>query len=264
MHARCVSFLYWQKEPRTQWALSFYFKQNVRLFLDSGAFTLQQRHLSAQAIKHYEEYYADLLHHCKDHLDFYAPVDCERNAAAVKRAMRSMHARGLYPAPIFHGNDALLELERLMGEGYPLILIAQPNSSTLRRMTGGDPLHRYYHDCFELAAKYGIALHGLSQTGEGALRYPWSSVDSSSWSMGSKLGELLFCEKGKFSQFYFGNTREGIWDWCLPEVREKLLPLCRLWGFTLHELIRDPIIRSCFNARLLSHVIETTKPRFSC
>jgi hypothetical protein len=30
-------------------------------------------------------------------------------------------------------------------------------------------------------------------------------------------------------------------------VRENLLPLFDLWGFTFHELIRDGEMRACFN-----------------
>jgi hypothetical protein len=255
MHARCISFYY--LDDRTKWALRYFIKHGIRIFCDSGAFTLQKQRLSEQAFEIYVDKYADFLHQHKQHFDFYAPVDYERNASAVERAMRALHQRGLYPAPVFHGNNDFRELVRLLDQGYPLVLIAQPESLKGKGTKAGEELRRHYAQCFELAARYGAALHGLSETGECSLQFPWASVDSTSWNMGSKRGELFFSEGKKFSQFYFGNTREGRWDWLLPEVREKVLPLCDRWGFTLHELIRDGQMRACFNACLLSHVIES-------
>lgn len=251
---RCISYWYWRIEERVKWATDYLNSQKVRMFMDSGAFSLQKdKECTWEKAESYTDEYANFIKSGRINWDWYAPVDWRRSVSAVNQGMKAMHDRDLYPVPVFHGNDSLFNFEKLLDQGYGLICIAQPQGSQAKAMMSGDPLRRHYQTIFNTAAKYkDVALHGFSQTGTLMFEFNWYSVDSTSWSSGSSRGQIFMVDpiRRKISAVYLGETKgDERLDWRrLPkQVREPFIFQMKRWGFTEKELMTDYMARIAFN-----------------
>lgn len=284
MNARCISYAYWKTELRVKIALKFLIREcGVRVMMDSGAFTLQKDpRCNWDVHDEYLDGYEAALRKFEGELDWYAPVDWRRSVEMVDGSMKRMHERGLKPVPVFHGNDPFRHLERYVKDGYPLICIAQPQRPGSKRMMAGERLYRFYSDCFELAEKHGTALHGFSQTGRNLFRFPWYSVDSTSWTSGSKQGELLKINPklGIFRGIHIatgmrkndglvtyedllkGNGKprkvnaRKVWAKMNPEAQQVFIDIIESRGFTLKQMQEDYMVRVAYSAMEFQDAID--------
>ncbi len=268
--ARCISYFYCRENPAAKVALDYLLSKGVRIFLDSGAFTLQRDpHCSWKVTEAYADEYCAFLHTYRNQLDWFAGLDWRRDADTTKKAQKLMHKRGHYPVPVYHGNDPFRELEEYFDQGCRLVAIAKPGSpgSTMEFLSN-NALRRYYDGCFELAAKHGALLHGLAQTGKLMFDYPWYSVDSSSWLFGGRTGKLLYItNKGYLRNFDFSvrfiHMKEIPANKLRAWGREQLAKVpkehiamveerCKLWGFDVLDLLLSYHLRNSYNARVLA------------
>lgn len=93
---------------------------------------------------------------------------------------------GLKAVPVFHNGSPVAELERLCAT-YDRVAIGgmvrkgQPYGSALP----------FLAKCHQIAERHGTILHGFGMTRwRNILEFPWDSVDSSSWSMGHRNGQI--------------------------------------------------------------------------
>lgn len=182
------------------------------MFLDSGAFTAWTKKKQISV-----ERYAEFIHnsgniwHIISNLDDIAqrsdnPHEAERLAAeSAERSylnLKRLEELGCKTCPVFHAGEPWEYLQRYVSEGYPYIFLGGLVGATRQVLTdwldkcwGGDPVHGWAGLCNpDGTAK--VQVHGFGLTDMVLVRrYPWFSVDSSSWLMAGVYGGCMFWGK---------------------------------------------------------------------
>jgi hypothetical protein len=190
----------------------------VKLMLDSGAFSAWTRGEKIDL-----EEYMKFIRDNADLVETYINLDVipgqrgvrptvgevDWAAAASLDNYKAMRAAGLHPIPVFHFGEAFIWLERLMETGADYICLGGTvgrrfsdkrdffdKSFTILTNGRGEPL---------------VKVHGLGVSeGRFVSRYPWQSVDSTSWAIAPIYGMILVpgVAENKFSsQIYVANGR---------------------------------------------------------
>jgi hypothetical protein len=205
-------------------------------FLDSGSFNLWTKAMTYTArhggdpyafydsAEHwaYLDAYARFVKRYRLGIDLYANVDVipDRKLRAIGRVGRAAELswrnqkylerkHGLRPVPVVHLGTELKWLKRYMDEGYDLIGLGgvigiDDHSST-----------KWLDRCFHFACPPSKCLpvqklHGFGITGyDDLVRYPWWSVDSSSWTKVGAYGGILVPRK-LGEEFTFFEDRAGV------------------------------------------------------
>ena len=165
----------------------------VDLFLDSGAFSAWNK----GAVINIDEY-IDFIQEHKNALTVYANLDVIGDPVGTWKNQEYMEKRGLSPLPVFHTafeNESWLK--KYIDKGYAYI--------ALGGMAGGDisteTIIRKLDILFPkyLCDKNGmpkIKVHGFGITSIPILiRYPWYSVDSTSWVLTGRFGGIFVPKK---------------------------------------------------------------------
>lgn len=185
-------------------------------FLDSGAFTLwtkaakyakenrcsQWDYYDTDEFYQYMDDYAKFVKKYQIAIDLYANVDAVGNAEITYRNQKYLEKKhNLSPVPVVHYKTDLKWLKKYMDEGYELIglggLVGSMNQ---------DGCQYWIDRAFDLVCDQPsrlpkVKLHGFGVTSyELLLRYPWWSVDSSTWTKVGAFGGILVPHKrrGKF------------------------------------------------------------------
>lgn len=158
------------------------FKQRPFVIADSGGFSAHSLGEEVDIAK-----YADWLHEWSDVVDIAANLDIKGDVRQSERNLRYLEGRGLGTVmPVFHGGEDL-GLLREMVESYPVVFLGN--------MTTGVPTthpktRNFLDKVFSIAdGKAGIHGFGLTNT-KTVKAYPWWSVDSTTWKIGSRYGMI--------------------------------------------------------------------------
>lgn len=174
-------------------------KNKVDLFLDSGAFSAWSQGAS---IDIYE--YIEFIKKHKDVLTVYANLDVlpkgndpknkEEAAIGTLANQRIMEEAGLNPLPVFHVGEPIKYLQYYidrydyMGFGG---MVGQPKHTLLPWL---DSCFRDY--ICDSTGMPKIKVHGFGLTSHSLmLRYPWYSVDSTSWILAARMGSIYIPRK---------------------------------------------------------------------
>lgn len=161
-------------------------------FLDSGAFTAFTMKKSIDIDK-----YIDFIKKNKKVLFVYAGLDVIEDWKATKKNMEYMEKAGLKPLPTFHTGSPFEELER-MCKKYDYI--------ALGGLVGGERqvLEKWLDKCWSVIKKhFPIRVHGFGLTAYWALdRYPFYSVDSTSWLTAGKFRRFSKFTNMKMNNLY--------------------------------------------------------------
>lgn len=181
---------------------------DFRFFLDSGAFSAWSRG-SVIDLDEYIEFIRGNI----EFIDVYANLDCipgtpgkvatpaQRDQAAQQSwdNYQYMKNAGLDPLPVYHYGEDLQWLFRMIDDGATYIgiggLVGIP--SRLRRLW----LDRVFTEITDSKGMPTIRTHGFGMTSIPLVfRYPWYSVDSSSWIKVTQSGNLYIPanEEGRF------------------------------------------------------------------
>lgn len=188
-----------------------------KLFLDSGAYTLYSRSIAyakendcerwdfynTQEFWDYIDRYAGFVSQWDKELDLYANMDAIGNAEISWRNQQYLEEEwGLTPMPVVHQGTSLDWISHYLKRGYPIIALgglvgAKRTVSSMRS---------WLDRCFELVCDPKtrlpkVKVHGFGLTSYSLLlRYPWYSVDSTTWIKRGNFGELLVPKKrnGRF------------------------------------------------------------------
>lgn len=184
----------------------------IGLFLDSGAHSWYNANLRGLAKKDYaavydsETFWSYVDKYCtylkdnKDLFDTYVNVDVIFDPRRTRRVQRYMEEEyGLSPMPVYHFGEDLIYLKMYM-DNYEYIGIGGLGQEVPK--TG---FVRYADRIFRLLCddkgRPLRKLHGFAMTSpELMLRYPWHSVDSTSWLVGEKFG-LVIVPRLVFGQY---------------------------------------------------------------
>ena len=164
----------------------------VDLFLDSGAFSAW-----TQGIEINIQDYINFIKEHKDYINVYANLDVIGDPEATWKNQLIMEEAGLDPLPVFHKNEPVKYLLKYL-ENYDYI--------ALGGMVGAPDLLPWLDTMFSnyLTNPDGmpkVKVHGFGLTSlRLLLRYPWWSVDSTSWVVTGRLGSI-----------YIPRYRSGRW-----------------------------------------------------
>ena len=155
---RCATFAHVGKGKADE-CLEINREFGVRLFLDSGAFTLQKQKATKLEIMAFAQRYVQYLKVCRFRRlpwDFYVTLDYVRDAKVAQVMTDVLLELGVRPTPVYHGDASLDYFRRYVDQGYKLVGIA--------KLKGMSPDHqrRYYSQVFDLAVKHGVSLHGFA------------------------------------------------------------------------------------------------------
>jgi len=160
--------------------------RKVELFLDSGAYSAwsQGKEINIQ----------DYIQFIKDHqdvIDVYANLDVIGDPQGTWNNQMIMEKAGLSPLPVYHYGEDVKWLKRILGRGYPYIGLGGmvPISTTDLTKWLDDLFGNYLTDPdgMPLVKVHGFGLTSLRLM----LRYPWWSVDSTSWVLTGRMGSIF-------------------------------------------------------------------------
>jgi hypothetical protein len=158
------------------------------IFMDSGGFTAR---VQGKDIDVHE--YAKFLVKYKDYLFCYANLDQKRTEDTLKN-QEILEGYGLKPIPVFHRDEwerrDIKLLNSYMDRSDYIALGGVAGSNVSK-----DYVTAYLDWCFHHILKHKekrIKVHGFGMTSPTTLlRYPFYSVDSTTWISGGKFGEVL-------------------------------------------------------------------------
>ena len=160
-------------------------KNQVDLFLDSGAFSAFSQNIT---IDIYE--YIDFIKEHMEYIEVYANLDVIGDAKGTLKNQRIMEAAGLKPLPCFHRGEDFKYLQYYLDRHDYIALggVAQTKNPNL--------LMRWLDRCFSMICDDKgmpkVKVHGFAITSlKLMMRYPWYSVDSTSWVVGSRMGTIF-------------------------------------------------------------------------
>ncbi len=164
-------------------------KNDICLFLDSGAYSAFTKGIK---IDIYE--YIDFIKKYHDKIEIYANLDVIGDAEATFENQKIMEKEGLNPLPCFHYGEDIKYLIRYIKD-YDYIALGGmvPISSK--------DLSYWLDNLFSSYIPAETKIHGFGLTSlKLMLRYPWYSVDSTSWVMTSRMGGVYvpICRDGKY------------------------------------------------------------------
>lgn len=203
------------------------------MFLDSGAFTLNDLHkgegpaayawFESAEFYEYADRYATFVKENTEHLDLYANLDVMHHPELSWKMQQYLEKEhGLSPVPVVHSLTPLKWVSHYMDRGYDLIGVGGVAKLGYQR--------KYFRWLDSVFAHIGdsdgvprIRTHGFGVANfKSMTRYPWWSIDASKWVKLAAYGIILVPKK-----------RNGVFDFTIPHVymsvsndRKKGNPLC--------------------------------------
>lgn len=190
------------------------------LILDSGAFSVWSRGETIDIDK-YATFCKDIITNIPDgtsvncvNLDVLPgkfgvrPTDADRDnsAQAGWDNMLYLESLQLKVIPVFHQHERFEWLERMMAH-TDYIGISPANDVSMKEKLA------WLDKCFSIT-RDKIKTHGFAVTAYDQLvRYPFYSVDSSSWSSGGRYGRIPIYLEGKVQSFNYKNKNDLIKYW---------------------------------------------------
>lgn len=162
--------------PRAQREVAGHIQRPWRTFLDSGGFSAFTQGKSVDLSAY--------IKYCLDHFnswDVIAALDVIGDSDASWMNFRLMQKEGIDAIPTFHYGEPWAALDRMVDECNYIAI------GGVAQLGGGSALSEWLDAVWanHLIDQDGLPLvdvHGFAITGKtGMLRYPWASVDSSSW-----------------------------------------------------------------------------------
>ncbi len=169
--------------------------REVELFLDSGAYSAFTQGVE---IDIYE--YIDFIKRNINIISVYANLDVIGDAEATWANQMIMEDAGLRPLPVFHYKEPFSFLEKYLKRGYDYVALGGLVTKDRANMRD------WFDLVFEkyLCDKKGwpiVKVHGFGMTSlKYMIRYPWYSVDSTSWVLTGRMGDILIPKRtgGKY------------------------------------------------------------------
>ena len=155
-----------------------------RMFLDSGAFSAKSQGTPIDLNE-----YMKFIKKNKDQISHYANLDVIGDARASWENQRIMEAEGLTPLPVFHMEDDFKYLYECLMYDY-FCLGGMAGESSVARIAFLDRCWEIICDSKDNLPISKVHGFGMSST-KLICRYPWYSVDSSSWVQYGLYGMIL-------------------------------------------------------------------------
>lgn len=191
-------------------------------FLDSGAHSLYVKYViklnqgygffETDEFWKYVDSYARYVKKHKEGIDYYANVDVIFKPELSWKVLKYLEdAHGLNPVPVVHFGTDLKWLRKHMDEGYSYIGLGGLGQTVTKTdyFEWGDRVFSYI--CPKPSRLPIVKTHGFAMTSYDLLiRYPWYSVDSTSWIKTGAFGSILIPHRRKGSYVFHINPRQII------------------------------------------------------
>lgn len=182
---------YWYIENGQGWKLVKWAGRNqVPLFLDSGAYSAMTLGIEIDL----ERYIAFCLEHVT-HFELIASLDAIGDWQTSLTNHERMRRAGVKSIPTFHVQEPFSALEDMLKEND---YVALGVAGMQRRHNA---LLRWLTHCFRLRAQINPScrLHGFGLTSANVMAlFPWYSIDSTTWMVGRKFGEIIIRDGQQF------------------------------------------------------------------
>lgn len=189
------------------------------VFIDSGAFTLYNKNVVEKGFKggyewfktdefiKYLDSYADFIKKHQDVINLYASVDVIFNPEMTWESQQYLEREhGLSPIPTIHFNTPLKWVKHYLDSGYEYIALGG-----LGQAIGMAPYVHWADEVFDYICSQPsrepvCKVHGFAMTSNRLMmRWPWYSVDSTSWLLLAAFGEIAIPPK-----------KDGKWRFDVP------------------------------------------------
>ncbi len=171
----------------------------IDLFLDSGAFSA---HTQKETIA-VDKYASFIMQHGKIFSVIANLDDIGDVGPKSWTNLKALENMGCKVFPVFHHQDDILYLKKMLDAGYPFIALGGlvgASRNVLRDWL--DSVWSKYLTHEDGTPR--LKVHGFGLTDfELMARYPWYSIDSSSWVMAGIFGGCVFYERGKLFKVVF-------------------------------------------------------------
>jgi len=155
------------------------------IFLDSGAYSAKTKGVAIDI-----DDYIDFIKKHQDRITVYANLDVIGNATKTAKNQKYMEEKGLNPLPVFHMFEDFDVLKGMI-ERYDYIAIGG-----VVGIVSHNEQSKFLEKCWSIISKEfkrgrKVKIHGFGITSAPFLkRYPFYSVDSTSWLGGSMRAEI--------------------------------------------------------------------------
>lgn len=171
--------------------------KNVSLFLDSGAYSAMTQNIS---IDIYE--YIDFIKQNNEYIDIYACLDVIGDPVETYKNQKIMMKHGLNPLITFHKREDFKWLKKYIEEFDYIALGGISGTGDSKSY-----VRQHLDDCWNIICDTKdrlpkIKIHGFGLTALDLMwRYPWYSVDSTSWVQTGRFGSVYVpkYKQGKYS-----------------------------------------------------------------
>ncbi len=171
-------------------------KKQISLFLDSGAFSAWRKEEEIN-IKEYISFIKKNI----NYIDIYANLDDITDPEQTIKNQKIMEKEGLSPLPCYHYGEDFKYFEYYLERYDYIALGGMVPISTKDLQKWLDPIFSKY-----VCDQDGIPevkIHGFGMTSlKLMLRYPWWSVDSTSWVLTGRFGNVLVPRRSKGKYLY--------------------------------------------------------------
>lgn len=165
--------------------------EGVKVFLDSGAFSAFTKGEVIDLPR-----YCDYIHRNADIIDFPSVLDSIGDYKGTYRNQMEMERRGVRPLPCYHYGEPEEVLEHYIANYEYITIGGMVPISTPQLKIWLDRIWGQYLTNTDGSPK--IKVHGFGLTSPLLmLRYPWFSVDSSSWVQTAANGSVFLPRKGR-------------------------------------------------------------------
>lgn len=227
------------------------------LFLDSGAYSAFTQNKEIKL-----DDYARFINAHGHHFTVMANLDVIGDTGPLSWAnFEELRRQGCDVFPVFHFEDDPKYLVRMLDMGIPFMALGGlvgAGRSVLRDWLD-DIWDKYLVDA-EGKPRTNVHGFGLTDT-ELMLRYPWFSVDSSSWVMTSIFGGCLFRDGSKFFKVTFSDEspdkrdlNSWHYDRLTPDQQARVREWLAYHGVTAEQLASHYSWRHIVNARTFQEV----------
>lgn len=199
------------------------------IFVDSGAFSAHTLKIKIDIDK-----YIEFIKKHEKKISVYCGLDVIGDAGLTFLNNLYMEKHNLKPLVTFHFSEDFRYLQEYI-ERYDYIALGG-----VAQLKGDrKKLNRWLETCFHyISKKKGLKVHGFAIfTPKLLLRYPFYSVDASSWLIGSSLGNLMLPRKDHFKIVHCSD-KKGLMKHAkeIQKVYPNILDLIDEKGDNVHKL----------------------------
>jgi len=189
--------------------------KKVNLFLDSGAFSAYTQGTTVDLNE-----YIEFIKEHENIIDVYANLDVIGDAEATWINQRKMEKAGLHPLPVYHLDDSQEYLHRYLDK-YEYIGLGGMARGVVTN-TRTKFLDRCFHTICDTKDRLPkVKVHGFGLTSlRLMMRYPWYSVDSTSWVVTGRVGSVFIPKRRNGRYIYDEDSWKIVVSTKSPDKKE--------------------------------------------